>query len=73
MQTLAVQTSKLIRKSDHRKQHSREVIKRRYAPGAPAERDMLGAFKAHGISAEHAETEISISLYVLVFFHLSQT
>ncbi|SMY20399.1 unnamed protein product [Zymoseptoria tritici ST99CH_1A5] len=41
---------------------SREVIDKRYAPGAPAERDMLGAFKKHGITADEAVTEVSISL-----------
>ncbi|KAF2770173.1 putative P450 monooxygenase [Teratosphaeria nubilosa] len=41
---------------------SREVIDKRYAPGAPTKRDMLGAFKNHGLTADEAETEISISL-----------
>lgn len=41
---------------------SREVIDKRYAPGATMKDDMLGSFMRHGITADEAETEISISL-----------
>ncbi|KAB8342828.1 hypothetical protein FH972_022426 [Carpinus fangiana] len=41
---------------------SRNVIDERYAPGAKPKRDMLGSFMKHGLSANEAETEVSISL-----------
>jgi hypothetical protein len=43
-------------------QISREVIDKRYAEGSESRNDMLGSFKKHGLTADDAETEISISL-----------
>ncbi|KAI9676946.1 MAG: hypothetical protein M1817_006785 [Caeruleum heppii] len=41
---------------------SRRVVDERFLPNATKKNDMLGSFLKHGLSADEAETEISISL-----------
>ncbi len=38
------------------------IISERYAEGVKPQKDLLGSFKKHGITAEEAETELTISL-----------